>query len=301
MITIMTPTYNRAYILEQAYLSLKNQTCHDFEWIIIDDGSQDNTEQLVRRWMAQCTEFEIRYCKQPNGGKHRAVNRAVKMARYDWFLILDSDDRLTEHAVETIHTWLLDVADREDFAGVAGLRGSATQAIGGIPKRVYTDATNLQRAKFGLLGDKAEVYKTAVLRRYPFPEFEGENFLRESAVWDQIAKDGLMLRWYSEIIYLCEYIADGLTKNTGTETYRKNFNGFTYCTRIFLQTHSLPASLNKCGHYYHVARSKGLTTREMAQRLEVCRTFLLLSVPVFKLRSLAKTAYGKARSLTGRS
>ena len=94
MITIMTPTYNRAYILGNAYNSLRNQTSFDFEWIIVDDGSTDETEQIVMKWIAEEKNFSIIYEKQKNGGKHRAVNRGVDLAHYDYFFILDSDDAL---------------------------------------------------------------------------------------------------------------------------------------------------------------------------------------------------------------
>ena len=181
MLTIMTPTYNRAYILPEAYRSLREQSCFDFEWIVVDDGSQDETEQLVRGWAAQCADFPIRYCRQPNGGKHRAVNRGVQLARGAWFLILDSDDSLLPCAVERIAAWTAEVAGRDDLAGVAGLKQTQGKPVGGAPRAPYVEASNAERRRFGLLGDKAEAYRTELMRRYPFPELEGENFIRESA------------------------------------------------------------------------------------------------------------------------
>lgn len=296
MITVMTPTYNRAYILEKAYQSLKKQTSFDFEWIIIDDGSLDDTEHMVRQWITECTAFDITYFKQPNGGKHRAINRAVKMARYDWFFILDSDDQLMDTAVETVHRFIAEVSGLPGFAGVAGLRGNANQAIGGQPKQRFMDATNLQRKKFGLLGDKAEIYKTEVLKRYPFPEFEGENFIRESAVWDRIAQDGLKLRWYNEIIYLCEYIADGLTQNTNTETYQKNFEGYTYCVKLFLKTHTGLPFLHKCGEFYQVARLKNISFKKAAERLQVNCLLFSIGIAVFKMKTPMKAVIRAIRS-----
>jgi len=295
MITIMTPTYNRAYILKNAYESLKNQTSFAFEWVIVDDGSTDETESVVKQWVEQENNFSIIYIKQKNGGKHRAVNKGVSLAKYDYFLILDSDDSLTDNAVATIHEWIADVAQLKGFAGVVGLKGNGSFAVGGKPQAKYIDATNLQRRKFGLLGDKAEVYKTEVLKQYPFPEFEGENFIRESSVWDRIAKDGLKLRFYNEIIYLCEYIEDGLTKNTNAETYSKNFNGFTYCSKLFLETHSLFLSLHKCGEFYDVAKRKKLTKREAARLLDVSIVFMQVGVFVFKMKQIVKRFYNKIK------
>lgn len=294
MITIMTPTYNRAYILHKAYRSLKNQTTFDFEWIIIDDGSSDNTEQIVNQWIRECTDFDIIYKKQPNGGKHRAINRAVQMARYEWFLILDSDDELTENAVQLIHFWIDDVKGCSDIVGVAGLKGTADHVVGSRLKKDYIDATNLERKKYGLLGDKAEIYKTNILKQYPFPEFEGENFLRESAVWDRIAQDGLKLRWYNDVIYMCEYIEDGLTKNTNTETYKRNFKGFTYCSKLFIETHSWLFSMYKCGDFYKVAKEKGLTMRMAAQILNVGIFPFAVGVLIFNLWQWIKKWYRKS-------
>ena len=102
MLTIFTPTYNRAYILPKLYESLREQSCHDLEWIIIDDGSTDDTRLLVEGWIGASNPFPIRYHRQPNGGKHRAINRGVELARGDFFFIVDSDDRLPSDAVETV-------------------------------------------------------------------------------------------------------------------------------------------------------------------------------------------------------
>ena len=293
MITIMTPTYNRAYILREAYDSLRKQSSFDFEWIIVDDGSTDETEEIVRVWVEEEKSFPIVYEKQANGGKHRAVNKGVSLAKYDYFLILDSDDTLVEKAVEIIHEWIAGIAGLKGFAGIAGLRGKADIAIGGTPQKQYIDATNLERKKYGLLGDKAEIYKTEILKQYPFPEFDGENFIRESAVWDRIAKDGFKIRFYSKIIYLCEYIADGLTKNTNESTYAKNFKGFTYCAKLFLETHSFIPSLNKCGEFHRVAKIKGLRLVESAKLLNVNILHFIMGIWYFNLRKFIKSIFRK--------
>ncbi len=293
MITIMTPTYNRAYILPIAYDSLKKQTSFDFEWIIVDDGSTDNTEEFVNLWLSDKNRFEITYYKQINGGKHRAVNRGVSLAKYDYFFILDSDDSLTPNAVEKIHEWIADIKDLEGFAGVSGLKGIGEDAVGGKINTHYIDATNLERKKYGLLGDKAEIYRTDILKKYPFPEFDGENFLRESASWDRIAKDGFKLRWYNEIIYICDYIEDGLTKNTNALTYVKNFQGFVYCSKLYLETHSLFYALNKCGDFYCVAKLKGLSRREAARTLNISTVFLLLGILFYNTKKASKKVFRK--------
>lgn len=293
MITVITPTYNRAYILHEAFKSLCMQSSYEFEWIIIDDGSTDNTEDIVARWMNEDLPFKLTYCKQENGGKHRAVNAGVKMAKYDFLLILDSDDHLTETAVSTINHWVEEIRNDYSFAGVAGLRGNEKQTIGGAIEKEYIDATNLERAKYGLSGDKAEVYRTAILKQYPFPEFGGENFIRESAVWDRIAKDGYKIRWYNKVIYICEYIKDGLTKNTNFNTYLKNFNGFTYCSKLYIETHSWLLSMHKCGEYYSVAKHKKLNIKSASKNINANPLFFMLGIMLFNLKQCIKQVINK--------
>ena len=112
-ITIFTPSYNRAYRLLALYESLCNQTCFDFEWLIVDDGSNDNTEELVQTWLNE-SKFNIRYIKQCNGGKHRAVNHGVREAKGELFYIVDSDDILPKDAIECIMQQYLTIKDNED-------------------------------------------------------------------------------------------------------------------------------------------------------------------------------------------
>jgi len=224
MLTIFTPVYNRAYIIGQLYQSLLRQTNHNFEWLIIDDGSKDQVGELVSGWIKDGhSPFTIRFYQQENGGKHRAINRGVQLAKGDAFFIVDSDDYLTDDAVELIYKWWKDVEKDENYAGVSGLRGNRNgDVIGDAPLfETYVDVTNIDRKQYGLLGDKAEIYKTSVLKRYPFPEFAGENFLTESVVWDKIAYDGLKVRWFNQVIYICEYREDGLT-NHGWKLFVSN-------------------------------------------------------------------------------
>jgi len=228
MITVFTPTYNRAYRIGSLYDSLKRQTSKDFEWIVINDGSSDNTNELFNKWLGEDNGFKIIYKEVPNGGKHRAINMGVGMASTDAFFIVDSDDYLTDDAISKVSGWFDQISDNESFAGVSGLRCDVNmQPIGGVPNfdGDYVDCTNLQRYLYNLLDDKAEVYKTSVLKRYPFPEFDGEKFVPEPVVWEHIARDGYMIRWYKEIVYVCEYLEDGLTASSHKK-FMENPKGF---------------------------------------------------------------------------
>lgn len=227
-VTVFTPTYNRAYIIHNLYRSLQRQTDKNFEWIVIDDGSSDDTEMLFQKWTTEKNEFSIIYYKIENGGKHRAINKAVYMASAEAFFIVDSDDYLVDNAVEKIIKWFEPIYHICEYAGVSGLKGyEREKPVGGWGTFIgeYVDATNLERIQYGLLKDKAEVYKTSVLKKYPFPEFEGENFLTEGIVWNQIAMDGYKIRWFKEVIYICDYLEDGLTK-CGYKRYILNPKGY---------------------------------------------------------------------------
>lgn len=235
MVTVFTPTYNRAHTLKRLYESLKSQTSSDFEWIVINDGSTDNTDELFSAWLSEDNPFPIIYKTVKNGGKQRAINKAVNMAGSDAFFIVDSDDYLLPHAIEKVREWFSQVADDVSFAGVSGLKGeSADKPVGGYGSfdGEFIDCTNLQRHLYHLLDDKSEVYKTSILKQYPFPEFEGESFVPESLIWDSIARDGYKIRWFNEIIYICEYMSDGLTASA-EKKFLYNPKGFiTYLNML---------------------------------------------------------------------
>lgn len=213
MITVFTPTYNRAHLLPGLYNSLKGQTCRDFEWVIVDDGSTDDTEMLVKNWLSQA-DFSICYIKKENGGKQRAVNLGVQNAKGEYFFIVDSDDILPENALAAVLKWFGTITHMENFAGVAGLKGyKKDEMVGESFEGEYIDATSLERGKYNIKGDKAEVFYTDILRKFPFPEFEGEKFVPEALVYNRIAAAGYKLRWFNEIVYIADYLPDGYSAN----------------------------------------------------------------------------------------
>lgn len=215
-ITIFTPTYNRGPLIERLYQSLLAQTQKNFEWLILDDGSTDNTESYFANLLNKQQPFPIRYIKQENGGKHRAINKGVINAEGKLFFIVDSDDYLTENAIEKINQWTATLDDSRKWAGIAGLRGQSKNRILGQHNSTseFIDAKNSERRKYNLLGDKAEIYFTEVLKKYPFPEIPGENFISEEIIWNAIARDDYYLRWFNEIIYISNYLEGGLTKDS---------------------------------------------------------------------------------------
>ncbi len=213
-VTVFTPTYNRCYIIDKLYKSLLAQTDKRFEWLVVDDGSSDGTREYFDGIADSDSGFPIRYYYKENGGKHRAINFGLPLATGELFFIVDSDDTLKSDAISNLLKWAGTLDDSHKWAGVSGLKGySDSHPIGLWKTDVsgYVDARCNQRYKYKLMGDKSEAYLTEVLRKYPFPEFEGEKFVVEDAVWNRIASDGYYLRWFNEIIYICDYLDDGLS------------------------------------------------------------------------------------------
>ena len=216
-ISILTPTYNRGKLLLPLYDSLKNLTFEDFEWLIVDDGSEDDTEQYALSWISyniQKAEFPIRYIKKSNGGKHTAINRGVREANGELILILDSDDTLPEDSLATIAQYYKQCKGYKDCAGVCGLMAHHDgQLIGtGFPKDpMYESALQFRYAEKGnVTGDLLEVYKTSVMREFPFPEIENEKFCPESLVWNRIANK-YKLFCFNKVVYYRDYLEGGLT------------------------------------------------------------------------------------------
>lgn len=229
LITIFTPTYNRAYILFRLYESLKIQTDRRFEWIIVDDGSTDNTEDLISLWLKSDNDFPIKYVRQPNGGKHRAINRGVEEASGNLFFIVDSDDYVTPDAIECINREWEMVEDKSKMAGLC-FRKVNVDTLKVIGKPFPQDRSNASSLticyKWGIKGDKAEIFRTDILRKNRFPDIKGEKFITEAAVWNKIALSSVnLLRCVEQSVYMAQYQRDGLTSNY-MDIIRKNPQGY---------------------------------------------------------------------------
>lgn len=223
-VTVFTPTYNRAYILGDLYHSLQRQTCMDFEWLIVDDGSADDTKALVASWQGEENPFPIRYIYQENGGKCRAINRGLKEADGRLFFTVDSDDYLTDDAIEKVIRWEGELPRGGHFCGYVGNRGiTPTQTPNRLFPGGYLDGTALDRYD-QVDGERAFVFYTEIHRKYLYPEFPGEKFLTEAVTWDLMAHDGYKMRFYNDIIWIWEYKDDGLTR-AGYRVFLENPQG----------------------------------------------------------------------------
>ena len=213
LITVFTPTYNRAHLLPRLYESLKCQSFKDFEWLIVDDGSTDNTDKVLAYILKDgLGEADIRYFKQENGGKHRAINHGVCEARGELFFIADSDDYLPIEALQIVADKYSMIKVDPKIGGVCGLDMALNgNVIGsGLPKdEILCNSIDL-RLKYHVTGDLKEVFLTRVLKEFPFPEIDGERFCPEALVWNRIAQKYDLL-FFNKPIYIAEYQEGGLT------------------------------------------------------------------------------------------
>lgn len=213
-ITILTPTYNRASLLPRLFDSLLRQTNKDFEWIVVDDGSTDDTREVVANLKEKCGgAFPMGYVYKANGGKHMAINIGAERARGELLFIADSDDLLTDDALETVANSWHDISDDKSFAGIAGLdiaMGTREVIGSGLPQE-HIDCNAIDiRYRHHVTGDMKEVFRTEVLREFPFPEFAGERFCPEQLVWFRMARR-YRLRYINKPIYIADYQPDGIT------------------------------------------------------------------------------------------
>lgn len=210
MITVFTPTYNRMDKLSKLYESLVKQTNKNFTWLIVDDGSEDNTDKLIETLKLE-KKLNIIYYKQENMGKHIAHNKGVELCDTELFFCVDSDDYLTENAIEFI---LNNIFNMTGCIGMVALKGySENKVMGnsmpsGISKSTLSDLYNI----YGKKGETALIFKTKYLKKNYFPQFKGEKFLSEEILYNKL--DNIApLYVANKIIYVMEYLEDGLTKN----------------------------------------------------------------------------------------
>lgn len=289
-LTVFTPAYNRANLLIKLYDSLSEQTIKSFEWIIVDDASTDNTKSVVESFLGKENEFEISYYCQEHGGKHRAINYALNKAKGSFFFIVDSDDYLVDNAVELVLNWIESIEENELIAGVAGLKISPEGKLWGlkhndeIADRVgtFVDASNFERKKYDLLGDKAEVYRTEILKKYALPEFEGEYFVTEAVCWDAIAGAGYKLRWYYEPIYVCDYLEDGLTRTGANELKGRinNYQGYCYYIRQSLKIVPMKEKMVRFRAYNKTRKAMNKSISDSAKDLEISAVEYLFNLYV---------------------
>lgn len=227
-LTVFTPTFNRAHTLHKLYDSLKQQSNKDFEWLIVDDGSSDQTKNLVQKWQNE-GEVAISYHYQNNSGKMVAHNKGVSLCKTELFVCIDSDDYLVADAVEKIlNTWNA-ISNNSKIAGIVAYR-TYVQDDGNTSIKCHFPYLGNSKIYLlyqnGFVGDTTIVIRTEILSKFPFPYFEGEKFVSEATVYNQI---DTLYDWQlmNEAITVCKYLDDGYTKNCN-QLFNRNPKGMAY-------------------------------------------------------------------------
>ena len=278
-LTILTPSFNRKKELHVLFDSLCCQSDKDFEWVIVDDGSTDGTFETAQVFRAHA-DFPVKYYQKENGGKHTALNFALKRINTPLVFIVDSDDRLTENAVRIIHEKYRAYKHETDLCGFSFLRQRANGA-GYLTKPLQKDnikSTYCERLNHGLEGDMAEVWYTEKLRAFPFPEFKGEKFLGEDTVWVKLSGK-YKIRFFNQAVYISDYLNSGLTLNRRRHNIQSP-NGCVARAQAFLDSdvdfkHKIKAMLQ----YFIYGRFAGRSQADLFKATQYTKLALLCAVP----------------------
>lgn len=247
MLTIFTPAYNRAALLPRLYRSLLEQSCTDFEWLVVDDGSTDDTAAAVQSF-AEEKRIEIRYFRKENGGKHTAYNCALDKARGDWFFCVDADDFLAPDAVACIGSMIRDHGSETGFVAYKkDIHGNLLSDA--FPQNVDRCRIGDLALRYSCFGEFSLVLSRGIAVGYQFPVFPGERFIGESVVYDRIDETH-QVRLLPEVLTVCEYQPDGYSSNF-TKLMKQNPSGFClyFLQRIDLQL-SMKQRLIHAGKYW---------------------------------------------------
>lgn len=230
LFTVFIPTYNRAHTLSRALESVASQTFSDFEILVVDDGSIDDTRSLVREWQ-KSFRSRLRYIYQENQGKHVAYNAAAREARGKLLALLDSDDVMLPHALQILaDAWFSIPADvRIDFAGVEGLCQDSRGRLHGdrFPEdRIDSDYLEMTR-HYGVRGEKRHAIRVDVLQQFPYPVIVNERHIRPDFTWKRIAHR-YRFRYINQVLQVVDFQSDGLTRNATTRRLRNPAGLYIY-------------------------------------------------------------------------
>lgn len=301
-ITYFTPTYNRKGLLINLYESLKNQTRKDFVWLIIDDGSSDNTDKVVEEWVKE-NIIDIKYIYKQNGGKNTALDMAHKICETEYIMCIDSDDRLVKNCTESLYKYFDNVSEDDNLVGVVGrlsnYDGSPFNESWGkdVEKICFYDIPR----KYGYSQDMTLVFKTKIIKNYKFPKFEDERFVTESVLYNQFLHDYNLLM-IPEALAMAEYQADGYTSQ-GLNLFYKNPNGYLYALKqnayfSIRDKESIKTIIIKCASFH--AWKKALGLKEKYKNHNKIGFFYNFLGWVFKYKFIKNYKNGYAEYLKGK-
>lgn len=251
-LTVFTPTYNRSGLLKRLYVSLKQQTSNDFMWIIVDDGSTDDTRNIVEGWIKESNSFEIKYIYKENGGLHTGYNTAIANATTELMVPIDSDDYMPEDSVEKIvKFWKENGSD--NYAGIIGLDYDTNgNLIGGeIPNVKTINPVDLTINTYNIKqGDRKYVVRTDLFKKYaPMKVYEGEKCFNPHFMQLQIGMEKPFL-YYPEKLCIVDYQNDGMSTYIYKQYYSSP-NSFADTRLLYLSFPKSPFKfvIKQCIHY----------------------------------------------------
>lgn len=279
-LTIFTPTFNRAYILSKLYKSLANQDNKNFVWLIVDDGSSDDTKGLVQKFQAE-NLIEIQYIFQENKGKHFAVNNGLRNTKTDFFSVIDSDDFLAENAVEEMEKLSGKIKKDHQIAGFTFIR--------------FSEKTDFNKEKYGrrewLVSGRAEYkwefpgemtycFKTEIHKQFMFPEFEGEKFCPESLIFRRVERKYKIL-FTDKVLAFGDYLPDGLMSNYYQLLIKNPKSSLLNIKERFQDDLSHEERFHLANNYWDIASKSGASFKE---RIFGISPFLIFKVLMNKLK-----------------
>ena len=279
-LTVFTPAYNRAELLIKLYQSLERQTNKDFCWMVVDDGSLDNTYELVSTF-AESASFDIACLRKSNGGKHTALNFGIERTQTPLTMIVDSDDYLTSDAVSSIIDIHSKYSQYENISSYSFLKGnSKREVVVPIEQDEFIENYIKYRIKEHRPGDMAEVFKTEYLKKFPFPEYPNEKFISEDVVWIQIGKNTNTV-YINKVIYVCEYLEGGLTDSDKKMKFLSPLGSMMRGKQLMSEECGVKENIRGAiiyNVYAREARKKGIYNEisiSFRERVLVCLTKLL--------------------------
>jgi glycosyltransferase involved in cell wall biosynthesis len=238
-VVILTSTYNRANTLTKLYISLKSQNDNNFSWLIIDDGSTDNTKELVEDMINE-NKIDIKYVYQENGGKARALNKGfLQSSNAMVYVVVDSDDYLLPGAVEIIKKYLKEYCANERIGALFfhynTPDGKVLKPKGELIKKDYIMSPYEYNRIFGK-NDGCICYLKRVIEKYKYPEFEGEKYVGPTVIQMEMA-DEFKIVFSPKVIGVAEYQKGGLTQS-GRRLRLKNPMGMIYYAKLMMSSKS---------------------------------------------------------------
>lgn len=276
-ITVFTPTYNRAYLLPRLYESLCNQTSKEFLWLVIDDGSSDDTEQLIQKWQAE-NRIEIQYHFKENGGMHTGHNAAYKIIETELNVCIDSDDCMPLDAIENIVQKWQSIVGSSKIAGIIGLDADKHGKIIGtkIPDYLKKGSLHELYDQHGIAGDKKVVLRTDIVKKYsPYPEYDNEKLVPLGILYLTIGQDYDFL-YTNDVYCIVEYQEDG-SSNSIFKQYFQSPNGFAYARTV--QKKYSQSFIADCKNSVHIGVSSLVTKNFALLQLKPKRVLNYITFP----------------------